>query len=74
MSTDSNGMAGRSSTRPAIVVFVTAALAVGLVAVVFSRGAREPVRGPIALPNPDAAAPVESIAGGVRYVSTMAAW
>ena len=73
MNTDSNGMAGRSSTRPAIVVFVTAALAVGLVAVAFSRGAREPVRGPIALPNPDAAAPVESIAGGVRYVSTMAA-
>ncbi len=56
-------MADRGNTRFAVVVSI--GLAVGVFAVAWAVGVREPApaRGPIAVRNLNAAAPVESLAG-----------
>jgi thiol-disulfide isomerase/thioredoxin len=60
-------LAGRRLNRPAAVLaaLVLAAAAVWAVGVA---GDGSPSRGPVVVPNPDAAPPVEEILNGVRYV------
>lgn len=59
--------AGRERSRPALLV--AALVCAGMLAVVVVRAAGGgPTRGPIAVSNPEAAAPVESLVRGVRHV------
>ncbi len=66
---DSHGSAGRGASRPAILgLLAVVAIGVGLGAARLVGGS--PRRGPIAIPNPNATAPSEYVAGSVRHIET----
>ena len=68
MTSRTQATVGRGSSRPAVVAAIALVVVLGGLAVAVSSGMTEPARGPIAVVNPAAAAPVESSSGGIRYV------
>ena len=72
MRSDANARTGRGVSRPAVAT-VVGVLAVGGFTALFAGGLGEAPRGPIAVPNPDAAEAIVSEVDGVPHIAASAA-